>query len=143
MTGGACWSGSLEDYFRLLKIAYRNVKAADTHTQYTDTTGSASVAVGAQQRYARFGKPFKINLVTDAVARRREHGADLGGHTLKIAVIVRVFKSHLGCLVINTANAQRVLDPAVSKGFKEHESGWSAVIMNQGVIDSNPDLVPR
>ena len=81
--------------------------------------------------------------MTDAVARRREHGADLGGHSLKTAVIVRVFKPHLGGLVIDTANAQRVLDPAVSEGFKEHESCRPAVVMNQGVIDADSDLVPR
>ena len=86
--------------------------------KHTNTAAGRSMAVRAQQCFARFAETFQMYLMADAVARFGEINAVFFGYGLDVFVVVGVFEACLQCVVVNVCNRFFCFNSGNANGFK-------------------------
>ena len=100
------------------------------------------MAVRAQKRLAGNAEALEMDLMADSVSGLGVMNAELRIHRLKVAVVVRIFKSHLKSVVIDVRNRDIGLHTRNSHRFELEIRHGSGRVLRQSLVDADADLLP-
>ncbi|MPN36234.1 hypothetical protein SDC9_183743 [bioreactor metagenome] len=101
------------------------------------------MGIGAKQRFARRAEAFEVDLMADAVARRRKFDALGRRHRLEIEVVVAVFRSALKHVMIDIRERQLGFDPGNAHRFKLEIGHRAGGVLSQRLVDADCHRRPR
>ena len=130
----------------------RQVKGAATHRhghvqpsgadgQHPQAPSVGRVAVGTQQRLARYGEPLQVHLVADAVAGTGTVRPVLGRNRLQIAMVVRIAEIRLDHVVVDVGHRTLGAHAGQTHGLEFEPHHRTRGILGQSLIDLDGDLL--
>ena len=120
-----------------------HIHSACANSQHTQTATGGSMAVRANEGLTGLAKPLQVDLVANAVTGAGEPHTVLGGYRLQVAVVIRIFKAALQCVVIYIGNAQFSFYLGNTHCFKFQIGHGAGGILGQGLVNFQSDLTAR
>jgi hypothetical protein len=116
---------------------YRDVEAAGAHGDHAQAAAGRRMAVGTQQRFARFAEPLQVNLVAYTVAGAREVEAVFLGHALEVAVVVGVLEAHLQRVVVDVTYGEVRFYFVGAHGLELEIGHGAGRVLRQRLVDAD------
>ena len=126
---------------RLAGQAQRHVQSAGADGQHAEGTGRGGVTIGADQHLAGPGEALQVEVVADAIARRRVDQAIPGTHAGQVAVVVLVLPVQLEHVVVDVLDRERHANPLHPQRLELEASHGPRVVLQQHLVRAELDLV--
>lgn len=101
------------------------------------------MGITAQKGRSGSAEAFEVNLMANPIAWARVINPHLSGNALEIEMVVVIFRSELGHIMIDVADRQFCADVSDAHRFKKQKNRCSGGILGEGLVNADSNGLAR